>query len=373
MAQTLLIIFILLHGLIHLTGFVKSFNIAGAGTVTGKLRLPVPENRYRTTGILWLGAGLTFLISGMAVLMLKPWWWMLATAALILSQVLIIIYWKEAKWGTIANVLILPVLIVSCATWCFNKMAGQEVGEIMVHNTITDHTPISKDMTVRLPAPVQKWLLHSGVVGKEAAHTVHLKQKGAMCTEPSGTWMPTEAEQYFTTDDPAFVWNAKVHVMPGITLAGRDKYVNGKGNMLIKAMGLIPMVNASGAQIDQGSMLRFLAEMCWFPSAALSPYVKWESLDSTEAKATMTYKGLTVSGNYKFSHDGDFLSFSAKRYMDNKGHLSLEDWYIPANEWKEMDGIRIPVRGVVTWKLNSGDFEYYKWEVTDIAYNKTLM
>ena len=142
--------------------------------------------------------------------------------------------------------------------------------------------------------------------------------------------------------------------------------------MLIKALALVPVVNARGESIDRGSMSRYLAEMCWVPSAALNPYIRWEELGATEAKATMTYKGLSVSGVYRFNVDGDFLSFSGKRSMDNKGKVSIEDWYVPVSEWKEMDGIRIPVKGLVTWKLKSGDFDYFKWEVTEMAYNKPL-
>ena len=52
---------------------------------------------------------------------------------------------------------------------------------------------------------------------------------------------------------------------PLMAVVGRDKYVNGRGEMLIKILGLLPVVDARGPEMDQGTMLRYLAEMTWFP------------------------------------------------------------------------------------------------------------
>jgi hypothetical protein len=60
-------------------------------------------------------------------------------------------------------------------------------------------------------------------------------------------------------------------------------------------------------------MIRYLAETTWFPTAALNDYIKWEAIDSTSAKAIMTYRGIRVSGIMKFVGTGDFLSLKAKR------------------------------------------------------------
>ena len=43
--------------------------------------------------------------------------------------------------------------------------------------------------------------------------------------------------------------------------------MNGKGNMLIKLMSTIPIGNSSGDEMDQGAMMRFLAEItCGHPA-----------------------------------------------------------------------------------------------------------
>lgn len=66
--------------------------------------------------------------------------------------------------------------------------------------------------------------------------------------------------------------------------------------MEIKALSLIPVVNSTGKEIDQGTMGRFLAEIVWFPSAALNNYIQWEELGNYSAKAILNYGDLSASG-----------------------------------------------------------------------------
>jgi len=46
-------------------------------------------------------------------------------------------------------------------------------------------------------------------------------------------------------------------------------YRDGKGNMQIKLGTIFPIANATGEEMDQGSMMRYLNEMMWFPTAFL--------------------------------------------------------------------------------------------------------
>lgn len=250
-------------------------------------------------------------------------------------------------------------------------MAKNEL-ETFVTPATSEKKVVTKEMLSGLPPIVQKWFERSNVIGKEIIYSVHLKQIGEMRTTLDGKWMPVEAEQWFKTEKPGFIWIADVKAAPGIHLAGRDKYENGKGHMLIKLLSLITVADAKGKETDQGTMLRYLAEIVWFPSAALNDYIQWEQIDSTTAKATMTYGGITASGLFKFDANGDVVSFEAKRYYNRKGGATLEDWFIQIepNSYKEFEGVRIPARSAVTWKLKEGDFTWFKLEITGMQYNK---
>ena len=88
---------------------------------------------------------------------------------------------------------------------------------------------------------------------------------------------------------PSFIWSTTVDAMSVISMIGRDKLVNGKGAMLIKLAGLFSVVNVSeNEKINSASMIRYLSELCWFPSAAISDYITWERIDSNSAKAVFS-------------------------------------------------------------------------------------
>lgn len=177
--------------------------------------------------------------------------------------------------------------------------------------------------------------------------------------------MPAQAEQYFSVNPPGFVWSVDVTMARVLPIVGRDRYVEGRAQMLIKAASLLNVVDAAGERIDQGTLLRYLGEIVWFPSAALSDTIVWKPLD---AQATMSYAGVTAAAVFGFDALGRFADLSARRYMGDGPNSKLEDWNVVAQNWRVMKGVEIPVTGVVQWRLDSGVFEYYRWEILDIDY-----
>ncbi|MFN7117227.1 MAG: DUF6544 family protein [Saprospiraceae bacterium] len=360
MARAFFVIILLLHALIHIMGFVKAFKLADIQQLT----LPISK----TAGMLWLLSALLFIITIVLLIIKNDMWWMVAIPAVVLSQLLIFQVWQDAKYGTIINIITAVAIIIGYGVWNFNIKAKQQLQGILPTQSFPLEI-ITQAHLDPLPPVVQRWLKRAQVIGKERINTVHLHQKGKMRTTPNGAWMPVQAEQYFTTNPPAFVWTADVKMFALFHLAGIDVYHNGKGSMLIQALSLLPVVDAKGAETDQGTLLRYLGEICWFPTAALNDYITWEAIDSTSAKATMTYGGASASGTFYYNIDGDMIGFEADRYYGRKAGATLERWHIENTAYGERAGIRIPVASEVTWKLKEGDFTWFKLMITDIEYN----
>lgn len=54
-----------------------------------------------------------------------------------------------------------------------------------------------------LPAPVQRWLIYFGVVGREEIKTAYLKQSGEMKINPrQDKWIKSVADQSFNAIQP---------------------------------------------------------------------------------------------------------------------------------------------------------------------------
>lgn len=361
MARIILAAILLIHGLIHLLGFAKAFKLADIPQLTQPIA--------KSAGVLWLLTFLFFVIAGALLAFKKDSWWMVAIPAVILSQMLILVSWEDAKFGTIANIIVIIGIVIGYGVWNFNRTTNKELQSLLPAHSLPSEWITEADLA-GLPPVVQRWLKRANIIGKERIYTVHLFQKGKMRTTPQGAWMPVEAEQYFTTDSPGFIWVADVKMMPILHLSGRDKFVNGKGNMLIKALSLVSVADAKGAETDQGAALRYLAEIIWFPTAALNHYIHWEEIDASSAKATLTYGDRTVSGIFYFNLDSDMIGFEAHRYYDRKGGATLEKWHIESTEYGERNGIRMPVASEVTWKLKEGDFTWYKLKIPNVIYNQ---
>jgi hypothetical protein len=360
------------HGLIHLLGFVKEWQLAPVPQLKGETLLRLSGGQARVFGILWLLACVLLLFSTLDYLLRKEWWWMIGLVAIVLSQLLIIIDWHDAKFGTVANVIILLVCVVAYGDWSFDAMAKQELSLLLPETHSAKM--VTMDRIAYLPPAVQKWLLRSNVLNKEAARTMHLYQAGHMRSKPDGGWMPVAAEQYFSYDRPGFIWLADVRMAPGIYMAGRDKFYNGQGHMLIKLLSLIPVVDAKGKEIDEGTLLRFLAEIVWAPSAALVDYLSWEEIDATSARVTMKVSDLAASGVFRFNAAGDVSEFEAQRYFYDKAGSTRETWHISMDEnsYKEFQGIRIPTKSSVTWKFKEQDFTWYELEIDEVSYNSQV-
>lgn len=351
---------------------MKEWKLAQVKQLAGESLIPLSGSLAKIVGILWLTTCLLFIVSAGKYLLRKEWWWMVAAIAIFVSQILIFIYWKDARFGTIANVIILITCVLSYGSWSFDRMVKKELNSFLPENRIEKRI-VTPEMVDELPPVVQRWLNRSNIIGKEIIQIAHLKQRGEMKTKPEGSWMSVDSEQYIIAKPPAFIWVANVKAAPFLHLSGRDKYESGRGHMLIKLYSLIPVVDARGKEIDQGALLRYLGEIVWLPSAALSDYNTWEEIDPTTAKATMSYGGITASGIFKFDENGDFVSFKADRYYYRKEGSTLEKWLITANgkNYREFEGIRVPVNLSVTWKFETGDFTWYRLEITEIKYNKS--
>lgn len=248
----------------------------------------------------------------------------------------------------------------------FRRATDEQVRALLARAPRGAPAPLTAAELAGLPAPVRRWVEASGAVGRPRARTVRLRQRGEMRTAPGGSFAHAEATQYFTVDEPGFVWAVDVAMM-GVPVVGRDSFVDGRGRMFIRAAGLVTVADGTGPAFDQGTLQRFLGEIVWFPSAAVAPYLAWEAVDDRSARATLTWRGVSGSAVFAFDERDRVASLSAQRSY-NGG--ATEEWVIPITEWGERGGVAMPTRGGAVWKLRAGDFEYYRWEIVAVEENR---
>jgi hypothetical protein len=340
---------LVLHGLIHLLGWKLA-----------------PS---RAVALVWTACAVALILAALLRLMDRDAWWAPAAIAIVVSQVLIVRQWSDAKAGTIANVILIVPIVVGFATARFHRENEEVVRELLARAPTTPPPEVTPADVANLPPPVRRWLETAGAVGKPRARTARLHQRGGMRTERGGPFLDARADQYFTVDEPGFVWTIDVTMMGIVPVVGRDTSIDGRGRMYIRAGGLITVADGTGERFDQGTLLRWLGEIVWFPSGALSPAVTWQAIDDRSARATVSHRGTSATAVFRFDERGRVVGLAAKRWFDGK---SLEDWEIPITEWGVVRGVEIPTKGTAIWRIpqdRGGDFEYYRWEITDVEAN----
>lgn len=366
--KLVLVAVLVIHGLIHLLGFVKGFGLAEVSQLRGETLVQLGPSWQRPLAAAWLLGGALVVTAAVMLALGAGGWWRVGLAALVLSQALVIYAWPDAKAGTLANVVLAVAVLLGWADARFERVTDGAVRRLYASLPATAPTVTAAEVTT-LPPPVARWLDRAGVVGRARARAVRLRQEGGLRTGADQPFLDATAEQYFAVDEPGFVWSVRLR-MKGLPIAGRDAYLGGHGHMLIAAGALWPIVDATGDKIDQGSLLRFLGEIIWFPSAAVAPYLRWEAIDERTAKVTMTHASVTASARFTFDEQGRVTAFAARRYLGGGAAAVLEDWQATCTEWARFDGVEVPVRGVVSWKLAKGDFDYYRWQITAVEYDR---
>lgn len=351
-----------IHGLIHLFGFLKAFGISEFNAISQ------PISRF--FGILWLIAFIIFTSTLGLFLAHYRYWWVVGGLSVLLSQFLIISYWSDAKPGSILNLAILVSIFIAISTLKFQNNVRNEISQMFAGLDNSEKNKFTTQMISGTPEIVQNWLLNSGIIGHYLIENVYLEQNIEMLMKPGQKdWTNATARQYFTVEPPAFNWSVNLKIKPGLQLVGRDKFEDGKGKMLIKLLAVIPIANAKNSEkVDEATMQRYLAEIVWFPTAAISPYITWEAVNEHSARATMNYKGTKASGIFYFEEDGNFKKFVAMRYKDAKDAEPTQ-WTVTATKTEKLHGIKIPVESQVAWKFDNENWTWLKLEITDIKYN----
>ncbi len=229
---------------------------------------------------------------------------------------------------------------------------------------------ITEDMLANLPAPVQRYMHYTGVVGKPWIETVRLYQSGRFRRGVDQPWMGMSAMQEYTTDPPGFVWKARFKMWGLPLFRARDSYQEGHGRMFGKTAGLFTLFDARGEGFDQAALVRYLSEVIWFPTAFLGENFVWQGLDEGSAQVTITDSGRSVSGTMFFDGEGRPTRFIAPRY--NSDLNRIVPWETPIDQHASLNGLNIPTRGRVSWKLADGDLTYWDGSITQIEYNKPV-
>ena len=221
-----------------------------------------------------------------------------------------------------------------------------------------------------LPEPVRRHLRFAIEDGAPATRTVRLEHGGTFRPKPEQSWLPIRGVEYFIAATPGFVWSASISPAPLVWIDARDRLHHGRGNMLVKLESLFNIADASGAEIDQGASLRWLAEAVWFPYAFTGDPIRWEPVSGEAARATLVQEGAPVIATIEFDAEGRMAVIRGERYRDvGGGKPVLTPWVGRCGGYREFGRFRAPAHVEVAWVVDGVESAYARFDVTAIEYN----
>jgi hypothetical protein len=216
--------------------------------------------------------------------------------------------------------------------------------------------------TSALLGRVRRYALPNPLRGDIAG--VILRQRGAIRLGPNRKWLPFEAEQRIGARQLRFAWDARVRMFPVVPVRVHDAYEDGRGRLDVRLLR-IPLTRASGPEVDEGELLRYLAELPWCPPAFDHPGLDWSAPDDhtlTVAPRDRPHSRVT----FEVDPDGRITRATAQRPRQAGKTYVRSPWGGVFSDYHDFNDMRLPRLGEGCWYLPEGAFTYFRGEILSV-------
>ena len=371
--RLLFALLLVVHGLIHAMGFAKAFGLAELSQLTREISRPL--------GVLWLGAGVLTLLAAAALFVWPRGFWLVGGLACVLSQIVVSQSWVDAKFGTVANGLLLLAVVYSFASH------GPLSFQREYSDAIRQRLPASQDIpTVReadlapLPRLVQGYLRAAGVVGKPQVRSMRLRFVGRIRSAADAPWMPFVAEQHSFFDSTTRLFWMRAS-RGGIPFDVLHRFADRAATMRVRVASLLPMVDAKGPDMTRAETVTLFNDMvAMAPATLISPSIRWQEIDAKTVRATYTHGENSIQADLRFNDAGTLVDFVSDDRLassaDGKSFTRLR-WSTPLSQprWfgatatAEAGTVRLAAHAEAVWHPASGPYAYGEFDIVSIDYN----
>ncbi|MDX6267971.1 MAG: hypothetical protein QOD70_2711 [Frankiales bacterium] len=360
---------LLVHGLIHLLGAAKGLGWAQVA----QLKEPISS----AGGWAWLAAAAAVVLTSALLATARSGWWVAAAVAALLSQAVIVTSWSDAKAGSAANVLLVVVATYGFAAYGPTSYTAQwqrgasqalaEAGERSGQVTESD--------LAALPAPLAAYVRRSGAVGAPRVNSYYATFHGRIRSRADQPWMSFSAQQvstYGASPSRYFLMGA---TRGGLPVAVLHEFTDGAASMRGKILSLLPIMNASGAEMDRGETVTLFNDLVVLaPAAIVDAPATWSVASASSVRGSFTNGSQTVSATLVFDQDHaliDFISDDRLRASPNASSFTRQRWSTPIAGYRQFGGRHVAGLAEAHWHAPSpeGEFSYVELTLDHITYN----
>ena len=247
-----------------------------------------------------------------------------------------------------------------------DRKTEDRVDAILAGDSAPADRTVTPDDFEDLPAPVRRYL--ETVLGDDQRHveTARLTQRGEIRMDDA--WKPFAATQQVSVRPTGFVWDATVEVFSRLTARVVDAYEDGAGSLSAHLLSALPIAGADPSPaVNEGELLRYLGESVWYPTALLSDAVEWSPIDDDSAMATVADGENVAYLEFRFDDRHLVESVHADvRYRQEDD--SYAPWTGYFDDYRERNGMWVPIEAEVEWNLPGGDLAYWRARIESIEH-----
>ncbi len=346
--KILFLVLTLLHAGIHFLGLRKAPQLGWLWVLTGILLLVFAYFYFRDANYAWLPGGIAILI----------------------SQWLILSNWKEARYGTILNLLLLMLVLVEFGAFRMLKHFDILVESRLKNNATNSSQLITEADMVHLPLIVRKYLSYTNSVGKPKVLNFRAVFNGGMRSNPDVPYMPMKTIQFNFTQEPSRFFRFTA-TKAGMPVAGIHSYDSTGAIFKAKLLNWFPIIDAKGHQLKQAETVTVLNDFCIIaPGALIDQRIQWEQVNDTVVIARFTNPPFMVSAQLYFTEEGQLVNFISNDRFETDGKTYKNyPWETPVSDYKEFNDYKLGTRAGLWYDRPDGRFQYGELELVDVEYN----
>lgn len=219
-----------------------------------------------------------------------------------------------------------------------------------------------------LPLSVQRYFRYCGYLGTPKMAYMRAAFKDVDFVMSESRMIKIDYEQFNLAGRPVRYALISSSLF-GVPFEGLDSFVNGAGSMKGRLAKVIPLFDQRGEAMDRACLVTWLAECLLVPNAALQDFVTWEPVDNTHAKASISWEGISASGIFRFSEEGELLEFHTgdRVAVDMDGRETRAEWSGLFREYHSVNGILQPKVLQSVWHYSQGDCLYFNQNEAEVV------
>lgn len=261
-----------------------------------------------------------------------------------------------------------PLVVAAVALAACGTDDRSAIQDLLSQARATSSREITEEDLAAVPAPVQRYLRKSGVLGVPFLRAV--RGRGHAEILFNGSWLALDAENYLTAAPLSRNWISRGKYS-GLTMSARDSYCNGEGRMSIRLQDDLRFQEAYGPEMNRGQLVTVLADFALMPTAWLSPAVTWQAVDDRSAQVALSADGITVRGLVKFDEGDELIEFvtDSDRFEDVDGKPVQRRWSAVCQRFEVVQGLRVCTSGTGIWHDENGPREYVRSTLDEVQFD----